>query len=1120
MEATAALLRATQIKKRLAGVTTLLELLQTQADETASETLASLLVDVLPCLKDHNFKVAVTSLEILSLLLPRVGGSTLRGVFKTLWLSLVERLGDSKLQVREKAVDVVVVLTDLVGISAVFERLKPCVRHKNWRTREQTVHALWRCLEHHNQMRAMKNAVLDEIVMLLEDSAKEVRDAAMLGLEKMYEHIGASLMYDLESKNIRSGHMKTLTEKLGGGQPAVQEHQEIPVRYNPVQKVDAPLSSTARFLDAIKNKQYNFENVPTSNTAAMNNPSQSFEPTPPASPECSPSPEPVLAVEPVPVSGISDRDVQRELAKLQSGLKIDNDWSVRVESLKSLQRLAHRCSGHPNALTALAHGFRSVRELVCAQVGDLRSSVSREACQTLHTLAEVLQDEFNAHAEHCIASTMKATYVTIQVISTAADSSIRGMIESTESGYKNVINRLIDGAKTRNQVLRLNSVCYLTLTLEQWSVPFLSKHLDIFLQILPALLHDALAEVRAQARKCFWALHRLFSQEADELFDRLDTSTQKNLRDDPARHGGNAVEVIDRALEQTRASSPQGRGLPDTRGDKKVDERVLIALIRHMADPHYRVAQAALKSLLSCLSVSSEHQVSPFLKTIMPRLFQKFIDPKESIRSLARETLEYLMSAYDASLLIGHVVQQLTDGSNMKLKAAVCHYLKSLLPGAREYIQQSPNNTNMRILLTKIAQLLEGDVPVAVSSAGSELLQVATSLFTSEVEASLPLLAPMKRATLNKVLKDRGIVLSLSNVGSSSTISSSMSVTKSTTEFAAADNNADQKSPTTANSRKRQAQSPLKASGSPVISGRMESERLSPVVVTDVHRVGATPPSSATTPDNQLSYAKLSAMSDFATMLSSGSTKSAAEQFEELLAILGDNNTVEAERISAIHKMTSFIKSETAVFWDRYFPRVLSLLLEAAGDRDVNAIRLLQRLLRAQPQYSQEYLHPILLGLLDSVTGQVDLAAHLSELTLTDVVRAAASSSSWEATLELLIRLLPTHEPPVLQVLLLLLRTALDAIIGRKANDHLSKLQSSEWSTKLLAPLVSKLQHSSSDVRKRTVDVLVAYYFASGENDVLSSFLAEHVDGTRRRLVEIFIERKKADRDRSLMDCS
>ncbi|KAJ0401249.1 hypothetical protein P43SY_010973 [Pythium insidiosum] len=131
MDAAVALLRTTQIKKRLAGVTQLLELLRSDRDPLTQDAafLSTLLPDVLPCLRDNNFKVAASALEILDIVLARVNafdpsGTTVRSIFKPIWSNLIERLGDSKLQVREKAVDVVVRLVQALGIAVVFERLR------------------------------------------------------------------------------------------------------------------------------------------------------------------------------------------------------------------------------------------------------------------------------------------------------------------------------------------------------------------------------------------------------------------------------------------------------------------------------------------------------------------------------------------------------------------------------------------------------------------------------------------------------------------------------------------------------------------------------------------------------------------------------------------------------------------------------------------------------------------------------------------------------------------------------------------------------------------------------------------------------------------------------------
>ncbi|RLN95633.1 hypothetical protein BBJ28_00022341 [Nothophytophthora sp. Chile5] len=149
MEETAALLGATgtprtlpPIKQRLAGVTGLLEQLRKrEAGQRSPEYLSTLIPHVLPCLRDHNSKIAQSALEILELLVAQVPEATVRSYFKLLWISLVERLGDSK-----KAAEVVVEISVALDVSTVLEKLKACTRHKNWRTREQVRGVLNDCI--------------------------------------------------------------------------------------------------------------------------------------------------------------------------------------------------------------------------------------------------------------------------------------------------------------------------------------------------------------------------------------------------------------------------------------------------------------------------------------------------------------------------------------------------------------------------------------------------------------------------------------------------------------------------------------------------------------------------------------------------------------------------------------------------------------------------------------------------------------------------------------------------------------------------------------------------------------------------------------------------------------
>lgn len=92
------MLRHVAIKKRLAGVASLLKLLHGTQQELSVEYLSSILPDLVRCLRDNNSKIASTTLECLELVLQQVPEPTVRSYFKVLWLNLVERLGDSKVR--------------------------------------------------------------------------------------------------------------------------------------------------------------------------------------------------------------------------------------------------------------------------------------------------------------------------------------------------------------------------------------------------------------------------------------------------------------------------------------------------------------------------------------------------------------------------------------------------------------------------------------------------------------------------------------------------------------------------------------------------------------------------------------------------------------------------------------------------------------------------------------------------------------------------------------------------------------------------------------------------------------------------------------------------------------
>lgn len=133
-------------------------------------------------------------------------------------------------------------------------------------------------------------------------------------------------------------------------------------------------------------------------------------------------------------------------------------------------------------------------------------------------------------------------------------------------------------------------------------------------------------------------------------------------------------------------------------------------------------------------------------------------------------------------------------------------------------------------------------------------------------------------------------------------------------------------------------------------------------------------------------------------------------------------------------------------------------------------------------------------------------AGHITESILSALV---SSSREPMHVLDLLAPFVSTSEPPVLQVVLRLVKVELE-VCERVAG---SFLREEQWLEKVLAPVARRLSHSSSDVRKSAVNCVVAFYFATHEDpELVWGYLSEHVDATKKKLVQIFVERARLER--------
>ena len=210
------------VKERLAAID---EAAAYVASEGVGTGDAPALVDALvPGLSDNNVKVAQGALSVLLSIVtqleedcaPFLGG---------IWPSLIEKMGDAKGPVREKAVDLAMAVATLALPPAqVVERLKPAFGHKNWRARESALLCLGRVLATSEGSIAglPLKVTLPMVLKLIEDGQPAVREACTLALEQIHRHVGDMLLGELQRREIRPTILKAVLARL---QQQPQPHQ-------------------------------------------------------------------------------------------------------------------------------------------------------------------------------------------------------------------------------------------------------------------------------------------------------------------------------------------------------------------------------------------------------------------------------------------------------------------------------------------------------------------------------------------------------------------------------------------------------------------------------------------------------------------------------------------------------------------------------------------------------------------------------------------------------------------------------------------------------------------------------------------------------------------------------
>lgn len=146
--------------------------------EPIHPNLGSLFALLFGFLDDVNFKIGVTSLQIIGLLVAKLGVNV-RPVLKPLLLALSNKLGDNKIVIRQENMKVLMQLMQILSPNAILSVLTANLQHRNSRVREETVNVFIAALLTFPSSDFNLPDLTNAIAPALVDSKRRVRQAAL-----------------------------------------------------------------------------------------------------------------------------------------------------------------------------------------------------------------------------------------------------------------------------------------------------------------------------------------------------------------------------------------------------------------------------------------------------------------------------------------------------------------------------------------------------------------------------------------------------------------------------------------------------------------------------------------------------------------------------------------------------------------------------------------------------------------------------------------------------------------------------------------------------------------------------------------------------------------------------
>ncbi|XP_059082862.1 CLIP-associating protein 1-like isoform X2 [Tigriopus californicus] len=523
-------------------------------DVTHSPELGAVIDALVPWVQSSNYKVCQNGLDIVGLLVERMGHS-FRSYLGTVLVPTLDRLGDARESVREKAHNgLKLFMREVVDPQTLFDKLSTGFTHKNAKVREEVLFLVQDTLNEHGAHSLVISKMMHQIVNLASDPAAPVRDAAMTTLVEIYRHVGERVQSDLERKfQLPQAKLAVLLSKFDELRKSGEVVESPPLPDNQRGKDETDLVQSKSLTSKARSSSvpagvrrpgsFAVPKAPTAGAGGLDEDSftKSFE-------------------EVKHVNIFSGRALSEEIAKIKETLsKSSNDWKSRVDALQMVRSLM--LAGALN-FDEMHNSLRTLDVPFQVSIKDLRSQVVREACITVAYLSQQMGHKVDRLLEILFQNIINLIPNSAKVMSSSGIICIRFIIQNTFSSR--FVPIITCNVTSKSRDIRRHCCEFLDLILHSWPTQSLEKHAHLIQEAIKKGIADADPEARQFARKAYWGFADHFKDQADQLLTTLDFSYRRLLQagdisnsssSNSLNMAGKATSTIPRSRQTSVANS-------------------------------------------------------------------------------------------------------------------------------------------------------------------------------------------------------------------------------------------------------------------------------------------------------------------------------------------------------------------------------------------------------------------------------------------------------------------------------------------------------------------------------------------------------------------------------------